>query len=454
MPPFDRRPQGRGRGRWQRHPIAAALLLASLLPGLGCDGPVPVGELRTRLAGIERPHIVLVLVDALRPDWTSPYGFDSDITPELRRWADDGVLFERALAQSSWTKISMASLFTSLWPQTHGIRLIDDGLSEEALTLAEILREAGYRTYGVQSNGWLEQSFGFQHGFERYIFPRSPGSEGLTRSSIWPHGENVLEESGRLLEAHDPNQPFFLYLHFMDVHEYAAPPEFKTLGGGKRGAYLASIRWMDELLGMLRDQISDGGAASRTIWIFASDHGESFGEHQTHGHAYNVFTQVLHVPLIIRFPFPVDVPPVRVQVRNLDIAPTVLDVAGIHVPESFQGESLLPLIEDPAAASDRTNFAALGPPIMTGAVEQVSVNDGTWAMVRNLDDPGREYLFDRQLDPGEDVDLVEIEPGEADRMRAVLDAHLASERIVEMLESGVRISPLISERLKALGYLE
>jgi arylsulfatase A-like enzyme len=242
--------------------------MAALLPGFGCDAPVPFGELRARLAGIERPNLVLILFDTLRPDWTSPYGFDDELTPELQRWADDGVLFERALAQSSWTKISMASLFTSLWPQSHGIRLVDDGLSGKARTLPQILRDAGYRTYGVQSNGWLEQSFGFQHGFERYIFPRSPESEGLNRASIWPHGENVLEESGRLLEAHDPNEPFFLYLHFMDVHEYAAPPELKTLGGGKRGAYLASIRWMDELLGMLQDQISDGGAASRTIWIF------------------------------------------------------------------------------------------------------------------------------------------------------------------------------------------
>jgi arylsulfatase A-like enzyme len=434
--------------------IASVLVLASLLLSFGCDAPVPVEELRARLAGIERPHIVLILVDTLRPDWTSPYGFDSDLTPELRRWADGGVLFERALAQSSWTKISMASLLTSLWPQSHGIRLVDDGLSESALTLPEILRQAGYRTYGVQSNGWLEQSFGFQHGFERYVFPRSPGSEGLNPTSLWPHAENVLEESGRLLDARDPDEPFFLYLHLMDVHEYAAPPEFKTLGGGKRGAYLASIRWMDEILGLLREQISDAGAASRTIWIFTSDHGESFGEHQTHGHAFNVFTQVLHVPLIIRFPFPVDVPPIRVQVRNLDVAPTVLDLAGIPVPESFQGESLLPIIEDPASASDRTNFAALGPPVMPGALEQVSVTDGTWTMLRNLGDPGREYLFDRKLDPREDVDLLEIEPDQADRMRAILDAHLASETIEEIHESGVRISPMIRDRLKALGYLE
>jgi arylsulfatase A-like enzyme len=104
--------------------------MAALLPGFGCDAPVPFGELRARLAGIERPNLVLILFDTLRPDWTSPYGFDDELTPELQRWADDGVLFERALAQSSWTKISMASLFTSLWPQRR--RSIGEGADSSA----------------------------------------------------------------------------------------------------------------------------------------------------------------------------------------------------------------------------------------------------------------------------------------------------------------------------------
>jgi tetratricopeptide (TPR) repeat protein len=130
-------------------------------------------DLRARLAGLGRPHIVLVLVDTLRADWTSPYGFDTEVTPELQRWADGGVVFERALAQSSWTKVSMASLFTSLWPRSHGLRLATDGLGARALTLSEVLREAGYRTCAVQSNGWLEQSFGFHQGFDRYVFPRT-----------------------------------------------------------------------------------------------------------------------------------------------------------------------------------------------------------------------------------------------------------------------------------------
>jgi hypothetical protein len=103
---------------------------------------------------------------------------------------------------------------------------------------------------------------------------------------------------------------------------------------------------------------------------------------------------------------------------------------------------------------EQISDAGAGPPIMGGAVEQVSVNEGTWALVRNLADPGREYLFDRRLDPRENVNLVDIEQGEAERMRAVLETHLASETIAETLESGVRISPEINERLKALGYLE
>jgi arylsulfatase A-like enzyme len=197
-----------------RRPIAArrtggrALALLALLPLLlvlgACERPAKPDELLAKLARIERPHIVLIVVDTLRPDRISPYGFDAGISPELGRWAERGVVFERVLAQSSWTKVSMASLLTSLWPRSHGVRLATDGLAEQALTLAEVLRDAGYRTYAVQSNGWLEQSFGFHQGFDHYVFPRARDSAPeMSASSVWPHGERVFEEAGRLLDAHD-----------------------------------------------------------------------------------------------------------------------------------------------------------------------------------------------------------------------------------------------------------
>ena len=219
---------------------------------------------------------------------------------------------------------------TSLWPRSHGIREARDGLADEAVTLAEVLKEAGYATYAVQTNGWLHQSFGFHQGFDRYMFPKTGGDRRLGKPSLWPHADRVTEEAQRLLEAHDRTRPFFLYLHFMDVHEYAAPPHLKTFGTDNKGAYLAAIRWVDDAIERVREQLDDAGVLDRSVIIFAADHGETFGEHGVHGHARNVLTPVVWVPLVFRFPFVVE-PAVRVatQVRNIDLAPTLLELAGV-----------------------------------------------------------------------------------------------------------------------------
>ena len=144
-------------------------------------------ELPERIRELDQPDIVFILVDTLRSDWTSPYGFEHDTTPELASWAAEGVVFERVRSQSSWTKISMASTFTSLWPRSHGVELPTDGLGEGAYTLAEAFHGAGYQTYGIQTNGWLEHSFGFHQGFDRYTFASPGGAKryrGFTETAI------------------------------------------------------------------------------------------------------------------------------------------------------------------------------------------------------------------------------------------------------------------------------
>jgi arylsulfatase A-like enzyme len=443
-----RHSDGRAEGA-RRHAVSLLILALALA---ACERPVPPGEIPKRLAALGRPHIVLILVDTLRADWTTPYGFPEDTAPELARWAARGVLFERVLAQSSWTKMSVASLMTSLWPRSHAIRKPGDGLGEGAFTLAEVLHDAGYATYGVQTNGWLHQSFGFHQGFDRYVFPHGRGAR-LPRSNVWPHVDRVYAEAERLIDAHDGARPFFLYLHFMDVHEYAAPPEFRTYGTDLKGTYLASIRWVNDGLARVIDKLDDAGALDRTIVVFGSDHGETFGEDGKHGHARNVLSQVLWVPLIVRFPFPVEAVRVGTQVRNLDIAPTILDLAGVPVPASFEGRSLLPLVTG-ADGADPTSFAALGQPLFPDASVQRSVNDGHWTYARNVELDDAEFLFDRSVDPGEQVNLIELEPAQAERMRARLDGHLASGAAEGVLEQDVRIDPAIAERLRAMGYLQ
>jgi arylsulfatase A-like enzyme len=448
--------------------LAAALAIA--LPG--CRDAVSDASVPDRLAALDHPHIVLVVVDTLRPDWLEPYGYGEPTSPELQRWAEHGFTFERVLAQSSWTKVSMASFMTSLWPRTHGIEAPSDGLDDGARTLAEVLREAGYATAAVQSNGWLEQSFGFEQGFDQYVFPRAEGAaRQLWASSLWPHGDRVLEESRRLLDGRDPEKPLFLYLHFMDVHEYAAPPELRSFGTDQRGLYLASIRWVDETLGRVREMLERRGLLDDTILVLASDHGEAFGENGAHGHAANVFSPVLRVPLIVKPPFDMPARRITAQVRNIDIAPTLLDLAGLPIPDDFEGESLRPLMTGAGEGLDRPSFASLPSHIMRASRIQAAVNDGAWTLVRDLGESGAggsgagsergeggggrsEHLFDLEWDRQEDANLVEFEPAAAERMRALLDAHLAVPPRAGVNRENVRIDPSIAERLRAVGYLE
>ena len=445
-------------------PGSTAFALAAA--ALACGGPAPPREIPERLAALGQPNLVLIVVDTLRADFTTPYGFARDTSPELASWAARGALFERVRSQSSWTKISMASLMTSLWPRSHGIREAKDGLGASAVTLAEALRDAGYATYGVQTNGWLHQSFGFHQGFDRYMFPKGGGHPRLGQPSLWPHADRVFEEAVRLVDAHDRDQPFFLYLHFMDVHEYAAPPGFKTFGTDSKGAYLAAIRWVDDAVRRLREKLAAAGYGERTLMAFAADHGETFGEHGVHGHARNVLTPVVWVPLAFRFPFPVEPIRVATQVRNVDVAPTLLDLVGVAAPTTFEGRSLVPLLTGAVSEPDRPSYAGLGVPLFPDASVQAAVSDGDWTYARNAsppeDDeqayegravaPGAEYLFDRSVDPGENVNLAGREVAEAERMRALLERHLA-EGSAGVVEKGVRIDPGIADRLRAMGYL-
>ena len=348
----------------------------------------------------------------------------------------------------------MASMLTSLWPRRHGVRVPTDGLGEGAELLAEVLRDAGYATAAVQSNGWLEQSFGFQQGFEHYVFPRAVSSREVGFSSVWPHRDRILEESRRLLDNRDTQRPLFLYLHFMDVHEYAAPPAFRQFGTTERGFYLASIRWVDEALEHLTQMLEHRGLLDDTVLVLASDHGETFGENQRYGHAFNVQSPVLRVPLVVKLPFDVAGRRVQSLVRNLDIAPTLLELAGVPIPAGFEGESLVSLMSGHERVPDRPSYASLGAKILLTSKLQDAVNDGAWSFMRDDEGERAERLYDLSIDLAEDANLIDLEPAEADRMRAQLDAHLGQSPRPGVRREDVTIDPGIAERLRAVGYLQ
>jgi arylsulfatase A-like enzyme len=175
-----------------------------------------------------------------------------------------------------------------------------------------------------------------------------------------------------------------------------------------------------------------------------------------------VFTPVLRVPLVIRLPFPVEPIRVAAQVRNLDIAPTLIELAGLLVPPGFEGHSLVPLLIDAArrgggdaSPTHRISFAALGLPLYRDAQVQESVNDGAWSYARNVDlDPRRsEFLFDPRVHPDEQVNLIEHELQQKARLRLLLEQHRRPPPR-DVRARDVRIDPAIAERLRAMGYLE
>ena len=185
--------------------------------------------------------------------------------------------------------------------------------------------------------------------------------------------------------------------------------------------------------------------------ILASDHGEAFGENGAFGHARNVFTPVLRVPLVLRLPFAITPIRVAAQVRNLDLAPTLLDLAGLPPCADFEGESLLPLLAAPSAA-DRPSQASLGTQLYPDARLQESLTDGAWSFARDLAPGGREWLFDRRIDPDENVDLSALEPDRTAALRAQLDAGFGRAPAAGAVRPEVRIDPALAERLRALGY--
>ena len=163
----------------------------------------------------ERGNVILIVIDGLRADHLTPYGYSRNTSPFLDELASRSVLFENAISQSSWTKTSVASLLTSLYPDAHGVRSPTDVLPASARILPEVLQEHGYRTFAIHGNPWLEERFGFDQGFDDFRFTH------WNKETF--DAEKLNDQALRWLEENS-GPPFFLYLHYMDVHTPWKPP--------------------------------------------------------------------------------------------------------------------------------------------------------------------------------------------------------------------------------------
>jgi len=438
-------------------PLGAALIVGSAWLLASCAEPRP------------QPHIVFVLIDTLRADHFPADEETDGSLPNLERLVRDGVAFDRVIAPSSWTKTSMASMVTSVDPATHGVRGVEDALPGRLATLAVEFGRGGYHTIGVNTNPWLESKFGFDSGFAVYETLKGGGGP-FTRGT-----EVNRVALDRLREAPE-GQPVFLYVHYMDVHApyrppaafYSAPPLRGPDGAAipddrlemlyrKKGLegpgvqqrvldlYDGEIRTVDAAIGELRAGLESIGGERDTIFVVTSDHGESFREHGTTEHGWNLYPEVFEIPLVFHAPsrLPSGIR-IGAQVRGIDVAPTLLSLAGLDTPASFEGEVLLPM--EPESIRERVATAAVGLNDYVPDLDYVAVVTSDYLYVRERQGDRVEF-YDLNADPGALVDLGPEHP------RAQLLARLepAPDDTPPPQEA---LDPETLEQLKSLGYID
>lgn len=461
-----------------------ALVAVTLLSAAGCRSSEPAS----------RPPVVVILADTLRADYMGAYGFQGDVSPNLDAVAARGVVFENCVAQSPWTKPSIATLFTGLYPEVHKV-LTEDGkyrdraarkpetdiLSEDASTLAEQLRSHGYATAGFVANPWIRAAHGYGQGFDVFntdgAANEMPASEIVTRALRW-------------LGERKPGAPYFLYLHLMDPHgPYRAGDEhFHALAGSSAAAgdpirlndalferippylrepewtqaeesrdvrvwrqrYAAGLRSLDAALAPLFAELKRREEFETALLVFTADHGEELYDHGRWDHGYSLYEHQTHVPLVVRYPGEEHagkrVSPV---VGLLDVMPTILGIAGASIPPVTQGKALSVLVEG-GAASREAIFAEA----VKWNPEMRSVRTTRYKLVFDEDD-GTRMLFDLEADPGEKRNLATADRETTERLLALLRLHRDANAGHPGLAGGsAEVPDDVAERLRALGYLE
>jgi arylsulfatase A-like enzyme len=459
------------------------------------------------------PNVLLISVDMLRADHVSCYGHPQPTSPSIDALAKEGVLFEKNFASSSWTLPSHAAMFTSLPDSLHGCTDTDRSLDPSAVTLAERFQAAGYETAGFFSGAYLHPAFGLGQGFERYVDCTSYAAmmDGKPTSE-WAMSKDVMEASHR----DDPGaqtftafqgwlekrskKPFFAFVHLWDPHfDFTPPPPFDTkFDPGYQGPidgknfffdkdrykagmdpkdlkhllalYDGEIAWTDSVIGKIRAELEKQGLLEDTVIALTSDHGTEFFEHGSKGHRMTLYDEVLHTPLVVRYPKSLPqgrrVPDLS---RGIDLGPTLLELAGFPAPQDVYGQSLLPALgegvkpPDAAAAAAPKGSSRVVPrtvsELQSLGLNQRAVRTQKWKLVDDIAGQDHWY-FDLSKDPGELTPLKDFatelgkkaEAGyqdEVDLLNTFSETHS-----VPAARGAVPSNPPaeIQKRLKDLGY--
>lgn len=475
---------------------AGSAVLAAVL--IGATVTVAGGTAAQRqpqpAAAAGRPNVLLVSIDSLRADHVHSFGYPRETTPTLDRLAGEGVRFLAAFSPTSWTLPAHLTLLSALPPEVHGV--VDDGmrLRGDAVLLSQVLWNAGYATAGFVAAPYLDAIYGYARGFDHYD-DYSIGrisDRAAIRGVTSPTMEAVTGEWLSEWDANCRRRPFFLFLHLWDVHyDYTPPPPFDRMfdpdykgsltgegvmnnpavhpGMDQRdlehliALYDGEIRFTDMYLGKVVSRLEELGVLDDTLVVVTSDHGDEFFEHGRLGHQKALYDETTRVPLIMRLPARIGAGTVvERQVRLMDVAPTILALAGLDPPADFgipapkgpdAEQSLVPWID---GESDRLpELVAFGDLRVRDAPRPIaSVRAGGRKLIRALDPAADEELYDLAADPGEQENLIGRPAEPADGLREQLAGWRERWESSGRPAEDVRLSEDHKERLRALGYMK
>ncbi|MFT5444575.1 MAG: arylsulfatase A-like enzyme [Myxococcota bacterium] len=454
--------------------IKALVLMGTTLFGVtmtSCQEDTPPAATTTA-----SNSIVIISLDTTRPDHLSVYGYDRPTSPNLEALADDAVVMQNFLTTSSWTLPTHASLFTGLFPSSHGAHYSNEGnvalgdaegapqgfgafranrLPEQATTLAETLRGVGYQTYAVGAGPWFKPVFGLDQGFDVYDadFDSLAGRPGDEVSQL---AMQYIERAG--------TKPFFLFLNYFDPHdpydahgnswEQFLKPHDDFARSKTLANYDAEILFMDTQIGRVLADLKARGLYETSWIVITSDHGEHFGEHGLEVHGFSLYEDVIRGVLIVKPPRGVafDVDPAK-QVQSVDIMPTLLDALGLEVPETLEGEPLHS-VKHPAVAE---LFRTAGNVQWKGErfrreLKAIYYGDYKLIISSAAKDPDA-GLFNLQEDPEELHDLTNERPDVVALMSERLRRWLANRNPLTP-ERVSDIDPETRRQMEALGYID
>ncbi|MGH9328938.1 MAG: sulfatase-like hydrolase/transferase [Vicinamibacterales bacterium] len=396
-------------------------------------------------------NLLVISLDTTRADRLRPYGFQEIETPALDRLAEEGVLFRQAATAAPLTLPAHTTIFTSRVPPAHGVR--DNGgffVDPSETTLAETLREQGFRTGAFVGAYVLDSKWGLDQGFETYFDDFDLTKyRAISLGAIQRPGNEVVDKAIEWLNG-VASQRFFGWVHLYDPHTPYEPPEpFRSRYPGR--PYLGEIAFTDSQVGRLVDFLRERGLLDRTVVVVVGDHGESLDDHGEGSHGFFIYESVVRVPLIIRAPLDgLRGRQVADVVRTLDIAPTVAELLGVSKSRGAAGVSLVPLMTGAAPELGLEAYSESTYPLYHyGWSDLRALRSGRFKLIA----APRPELYDLEQDPGERANLFDERRQLADRMLArlaELEKRLAK---TERPKGEPEVDPEPRARLAALGYI-